>query len=306
MDATPFQMPRVLAWEVTRRCPMRCRHCRAGAADAPFADELSTEECFRVVDSLAAGGKGPMVIWTGGEPMTRPDLVELVRRATAKGLRSAIAPCGLLATPARLRELKEAGAMAASFSLDGADAARHDAFRGVSGAFDAVARAMAAAREAGLPFQANVTLSKLNAADFEAIYEMAIARGATRVDAFFLVPVGRGRALDDAVLSDAEVAAFLARTEARRAAGKIKCTCCPQAGTCIGGRGFAFLSHVGRLQTCGFVETPCGNVRDFGCDFRALVAAAENPLGACGNCRADRPPAIGLQTKTGGEGHGAN
>ncbi len=293
MGATPFQMPRVLAWEVTRRCPMRCRHCRAGAADAPYKDELTTEECFRVIDSLVGpDGKGPMIIWTGGEPMTRADLPELVRHATAKGLRSVLAPCGLLVTAERLRALKDAGVMAASFSLDGADAARHDAFRGVAGAYDAVTRAMAVAREIGLPFQVNITLSKLNIADFETIYEAALARDATRVDVFFLVPVGRGKALDEMVLSDAEVAAFLARTAERRAAGKIKYTCCPQAGTCIGGRGFAFLSHVGRLQTCGFVETPCvsvgeraATIRDFGCDFRALVASARNPLGASGNCR---------------------
>ncbi len=219
--------------------------------------------------------------------MTRPDLVELVRHATARGLASVVAPCGLLATEERLAELKCAGVRAASFSLDGPDAETHDAFRGVPGAYAAVTAAMAAARRAGLPFQVNATLTRANLGRLEEIYSEAMARGATRLDMFFLVPVGRGRKIDELVPSDAEVADVLARTAARRAAGTMKCTCCPQAGTCIGGRGFAFLSHVGALQTCGFVETPCahGTVRDFDCDFRAIVAAAENPLGACGNCR---------------------
>ena len=91
---TPFQMPRVLAWEVTRRCPLNCRHCRAAAANIAYENELSTAECLRVIDSL----DHTMIIWTGGEPMLRPDIIELVRHATDKGLRSVMAPCGILVT----------------------------------------------------------------------------------------------------------------------------------------------------------------------------------------------------------------
>jgi MoaA/NifB/PqqE/SkfB family radical SAM enzyme len=154
----PFQMPRVLAWEVTRRCPLNCRHCRAAAANIAYENELSTAECLRVIDSLDR----TMIIWTGGEPMLRPDIIELVRQATDKGLRSVMAPCGMLVTEDRLRALKDAGVMACSFSLDGPDAATHDAFRGVDGAYANVTRAMSVARGIGMPFQVNTTVSTLN------------------------------------------------------------------------------------------------------------------------------------------------
>ncbi|MDX9792349.1 MAG: radical SAM protein, partial [Kiritimatiellia bacterium] len=137
----PAVSPRVIAWEVTRRCPLACRHCRAGAQDRAYDHELTTGECLRVLDSLAAFGR-PMIIWTGGEPMARPDILDLVRAAATRGLRSVMAPCGTLVTRDRLLALQDAGVTACSFSLDGACAADHDAFRGVAGAFDNVTRAM--------------------------------------------------------------------------------------------------------------------------------------------------------------------
>ena len=298
MSALSFSLPRVLAWEVTRRCPMKCRHCRAAAADCAFDGELTTEECKRVINSLThplphspnhplphspTHSLPPMIIWTGGEPMTRADLPDLVQHATGKGLRSVLAPCGMLATEERLRELKAAGVMGCSFSLDGADRISHDAFRGVDGAWESVRKAMAAARAVGLPFQVNTVVRKGSLASLDGIYAQALAEGATRLDLFFLVPTGRGQLLDDQVLDDAETDAVIAWAAGKRT----KLTCCPQAGTCIGGRGFAFLSHTGTLQTCGFVPTPCGSIRDVGFDFARLAAAAVNPLGVSGNCRAE-------------------
>jgi MoaA/NifB/PqqE/SkfB family radical SAM enzyme len=261
---------------------MKCRHCRASASDSAFGGELTTAECFRVLDSLAAAR--PMVIWTGGEPMTRDDLPELVRHATSLGMRSVLAPCGMLASESRLRELKDAGVMACSFSVDGPDKATHDAFRGVDGAWDAVFSAMAAARSVGMPFQVNTVVRKGSVPSLEAIYDMAMAEGATRLDLFFLVSTGRGRSIDSLVPDATEVDAAIGWAKDR----KVKFTCCPQAGTCIGGRGFAFLSHTGTLQTCGFVPVPCGNIRDFGFDFIRLAGAAENPLAVTGNCGGGR------------------
>ena len=285
--AMPFDFPRVLAWEVTRRCPMRCRHCRATAADHDFEGELTTDECRQIIDSLSPEQSNNqtnnqiLIIWTGGEPMMRADLPELVRHATARGLRSVLAPCGMLATEERLRELKDAGVVACSFSLDGPDRTTHDAFRGMAGAWDSVMAAMAAARRVGMPFQVNTVVRRGALASLDAIYSRAMAEGATRLDLFFLVPTGRGALIDSQVPDDAETDEVIAWAEGKRA----KLTCCPRAGTCIGGRGFAFLSHTGDLQACGFVQTPCGNVRDHGLDLRRLVAAASNPLGASMNCR---------------------
>lgn len=276
-----FAFPKVLAWELTRRCPLRCRHCRASAADCAHDGELSTGECMRVIDSLAGGGSPPMVIWTGGEPMMRDDLAELVRYAAGKGIRSVLAPCGMLVTEKNLRELKEAGISACSFSVDGPDRASHDAFRGVDGAWNVVMGAMDAARKTGMPFQVNTVVRRGSLASLDAIYALAMDGGATRLDLFFLVPTGRGTQICSQVPDDGEVDAVVKWADGKRT----KLTCCPRAGTCIGGRGFAFLSHVGTLQTCGFVQTPCGGIRDFGCDFHRLVEAAENPLGANLDCR---------------------
>ncbi len=313
-EKVPFRMPRVIAWEVTRRCPLKCRHCRAGAADVPYSRELSTAECLRVLDSLVPpnGAPAPMIIWTGGEPMLRPDILELVAHATRLGIRSVMAPCGMLVTEERLRELKSVGVTACSFSLDGPDATSHDAFRGVPSAYENVTRAMQVAHAIGMPFQVNTTVSTLNVDRLDEIHAKAVELGAAKLDLFFLVPVGRGKGIADYALSPEQTNQVLDWAFAKAEGGPlaIKETCCPSAPRywvqwkqthgsadcpqsaqrppcgCLGGRGFAFLSHVGDLQTCGFIDTPCGNIRDYDCDFAALIAAAaNNPLGACGSCR---------------------
>ena len=236
--------------------------------------------------------------------MLRPDILDLVSYATSRQLRSVMAPCGMLVTEERLAALKAAGVMACSFSLDGPDAASHDTFRGVAGAYDNVTRAMRVAHAIGMPFQVNTTVSTLNADHLNAIYDRAVELGASKLDLFFLVPVGRGKGIADYALSDAQTRQVLDWAFAKAKAGPlaVKETCCPSAPVywsarggeitcgprpcgCLGGRGFAFLSHVGNLQTCGFIDAPCGNIRDFNCDFRALASAAVNPLGIHGTCR---------------------
>lgn len=300
--------PRVVAWEVTRRCPLACRHCRAGAQDHAYEGELSTGECMRVLDSLAAFSR-PMIIWTGGEPMYRPDILELVRGATARGLRSVMAPCGTLVTRAALQALKEAGVTACSFSLDGATATSHDAFRGVAGAFGNVMRAMTVAREIGMPFQVNATVTRLNTGELPALREAAIACGARTLDLFFLVPVGRGASLNALALTPDETETVLrwAFEMDRQGPLHVRETCAPQAvriwhalgkpGTppagCMGGRGFVFISHTGILQPCGFLDIPSGDLRSEGFDFERAYTASpvfrdlncpDRYGGACGLC----------------------
>ena len=300
--------PRVVAWEVTRRCPLACRHCRAGAKDRAYEGELTTSECLRVLDSLAAFSR-PMIIWTGGEPMYRPDIIELVRGATARGLRSVMAPCGTLVTREALLALKDAGVTACSFSLDGATAESHDAFRGVAGAFDNVTRAMAVAVEIGMPFQVNATVSRLNKDELPAIREAAIARGARTLDLFFLVPVGRGVGLRDLALSPDETEQVLRWAFEMDRLGPIHVreTCAPQAvriwhalgepglqpAGCMGGRGFVFVSHTGILQPCGFLDVPSGDLRATAFDFKRAYESSrvfsdlsqpDRYGGACGAC----------------------
>ena len=282
--------PRVVAWEVTRRCPLACRHCRAGAKDRAYEGELSTGECLRVLDALSGFGK-PMIIWTGGEPMYRPDILDLVRGASRRGLRSVMAPCGTLVTRDALLALKEAGVTACSFSLDGATESTHDAFRGVPGAFDNVRRAMAVAVEIGMPFQVNTTVSQLNCAELPAIRDAAIACGARTLDLFFLVPVGRGSGLRDLSLTPEATEAVIrwAFEMDRQAAVHVRVTCAPQAvriwhalgkpgqppAGCMGGRGFVFISHTGVLQPCGFLDVPSGDLRAAEFDFKKAYATSQ-------------------------------
>ncbi len=295
MDTPKVLLPRVIAWEVTRRCPMACQHCRGASRDRQYAGELSTEEGLRVLESLRLavppGKPLPMLIFTGGEPMYREDLEELVRAATAQGFPAALAPCGRFATEARLAVLKVAGIRALSISVDGPDAVTHDRFRGVPGAFQMALDAMAAARTVGLPFQVNHTLTRAGLGSLRAMRDFAVAQGATRLDVFFLVPVGRGAALSGQALSDEETEAALQTVLDLDAEGvlPIHVTCEPRvlsvAATraeppksrlngCMAGAGFLFLSHVGELFPCGFYGLPLGSVREFGCNLPAALAAS--------------------------------
>ena len=301
--------PRVVAWEVTRRCPLACRHCRAGAADRAFDDELTTDECFRILDALGSFSR-PMIIWTGGEPMYRKDILRLVNRAVELGMRSVMAPCGMLVTRDSLLRLQDAGVMACSFSLDGATAETHDAFRGVQGAFAHVTKAMEIASAIGMPFQVNCTVSKRNLSELPAILETAARFGARTLDLFFLVPVGRGRELADLALSADEMERTLgwAFEMDRKGPVAVRETCAPQAvriwenlarpgrhpAGCMGGRGFVFISHRGVLQPCGFLDLPCADLRAVDMDFAKaytespVFAQLRNPNllgGTCGKCR---------------------
>ncbi len=288
-SAAPLPI-RVLAWEVTRRCPMACKHCRGASRNEAYADELSTDEALKVIHSLHDAGAHPLIIFTGGEPMYREDLPQLVKEAHTLGFPCALAPCGRFATVERLQELKDAGIRALSLSIDGPDAATHDAFRGVDGAFAMAQQAMTAAREVGLPYQINHTLTRATLPHLRAMRDFALAQGATRLDVFFLVPVGRGNAIADLCLNDAETDAALRTVLTLDAEGllPIHVTCEPRIlsvandfptaptrqNGCMAGAGFCFLSHIGTLQPCGFFAIESGNVRAFGCDLPATYRAS--------------------------------
>src|SRR6266487_3906794 len=189
--------PRRVYWEVTRACDLACRHCRAEAAPDPDPTELSTHEGLALIARLAAFEVPlPHLILTGGDPLARRDLFELIAAARERGFEVSVAPS---ATPRLTAEaiaaLAAAGVAAISLSLDGADAARHDALRGVPGCFARTLAAARAAASSGLPFQVNTLVSAETLDDLGAIYLLASALGAQRWSLFFLVSVGRGTLL---------------------------------------------------------------------------------------------------------------
>jgi MoaA/NifB/PqqE/SkfB family radical SAM enzyme len=192
-------------WELTRACDLACRHCRAEAQPARAPDELTTEECFTVLGDLAGATPRPHVIFTGGDPLKRPDLLDLVREGVRLGLGVSVAPSATTSlTREAVRALKEAGVQAMSLSLDGSIAARHDAIRGVLGCFGWTLAAAQRITAAGIPLQVNTLVTRETAGDLEAIGDLVAEIGAARWSLFFLVAVGRGRVLTPLSAAEAE------------------------------------------------------------------------------------------------------
>ena len=148
---------------MTRACALACVHCRADSIPRRDPRELTTEEGFRLIDQVPGSARPPpLFVLTGGDPMRRPDLADLVRYAAGKQMIVALTPSGTAAaTRARLRELKDAGLSRIAVSLDGPDPATHDAFRGVRGSYDWTMKIIEAAIELDLPLQINTTMSRL-------------------------------------------------------------------------------------------------------------------------------------------------
>jgi radical SAM protein len=189
--------PHVVAWESTIACNLACVHCRASAQTTPEPDELTTEEVFDLIDQLAEFDR-PIFVISGGEPLMRPDIFDIAAYGTKRGLRVAVSPNGTLLTQAVVRRLSEAGVKRISVSIDGSTAERHDAIRGVPGAFDSAMAGLAHCREAGLGFQLNTTVMRQTRDDLPAVRDLAVRIGAEAWHVFMLVPTGRGK-IDDEV-----------------------------------------------------------------------------------------------------------
>jgi heme b synthase len=312
--------PRLIAWELTKRCPLNCRHCRAVAADRAFEGEFSREECFRLLENIAEFSS-PIMILTGGEPMVREDIYEIASYGNRLGLRMVMAPCGLLMDRANTRKLIESGIQRISLSIDGADAETHDRFRQVTGSFEAVIRAAGLAREEGLEFQVNTTVTRLNVDQLERILELAIELGAVGYHPFLLVPTGRGRELLQYEIEPEEYERVLTwvYSKSREVPIQMKPTCAPHyyrimrqkereegrkvtpethgmsamTKGCLGGQSFAFISNTGRVQICGFLELEAGDIRRENYDFHKIwtssslfsaVRDLDGYHGRCGVC----------------------
>jgi radical SAM protein with 4Fe4S-binding SPASM domain len=270
--------PRLLAWETTRACNLACRHCRAEALPTPPPGELSLEEGRDLVDQLAAWTPPPGLILSGGEPLLRPDLMDLAAYGQAQGLRVLVSTNGLALTAALARALKAAGVARVSLSLDHPEPAAHDAFRGAPGAYEALRRAAAYLGEAGLAFQINSTLTASSLGQAGVLAAKALDLGAVAHHVFLLVPVGRARELaaeERALTAEAYEAALLDLRRLAPGLGlEFKATCAPQyqrlasqAGLavrsrgCLAGQGFLFLSSTGQAQGCGYLGLAAGDLR---------------------------------------------
>lgn len=288
------ERPFIAIWEVTQACDLACVHCRASAQPDRHPLELSTEEGKHLIDEIAAL-KVPVFVLTGGDPIKRPDLFELIAHARSAGVRVSLTPSATpLLTRNVITRLKEAGLSRLAVSMDGASALTHDAFRGMSGSFARTLDAVQWANEIGLPVQINTTFSRRNIAEIDDIVSLMQKLRITLWSVFFLVPTGRGKLNDLLNANEFEQVFTKIYSLSRRAGFDIKTTEAQhyrrfilqqrvaerKAGTvmretpekivdAIGraprglndGKGFVFISHTGEVFPSGFMPLSGGNIR---------------------------------------------
>ncbi|HET7842101.1 MAG TPA: radical SAM protein [Terriglobia bacterium] len=183
--------PRLIFWEVTKGCNLRCIHCRATATELSSPYDLPTTNALNVIKQVSQYSL-PILVLSGGEPLFRKDIFELARYAGECGLRVALATNGTLVTKEVARQIVEAGVRRVSISLDGADALTHDTFRGIRGAFDAALAGIRNLKELGMSVQINMSIARHNAHELPAVLALAKSLGADALHTFLLVPVGCG------------------------------------------------------------------------------------------------------------------
>jgi AdoMet-dependent heme synthase len=286
---------RLLFWESTAGCNLACSHCRR--TETGSEGDLSTEKAKGLLASIADLGKrqgaDPVVVFSGGEPLTRGDIMDLVAYAASLSLVPALATNGTLIDGALAGRLKSAGVARVAVSIDGADAKIHDSIRNQAGSYDGAMRGIEALRRAGVPFQLNFTLTRSNSGDLSSVYALAESLGAEALHVFILVPVGCGRELADSeVLEPGQYEQKLLEIGRMAVAGsiQIKVTCGPQferiirqhgiasavrhhggsapgaaphAGApkgCLAGTGVLFVSHTGTAFPCGYLPIGCGSI----------------------------------------------
>jgi radical SAM protein len=281
--------PLMLYYEVTQACDLVCKHCRASAQEQADPQQLGTELAKQLIDQAATFPRRPNLVMTGGDPLKRPDLFELIRHAAAAGLSVALTPSATpLATREAFERAREAGIQALGISLDGPDAATHDAFRGWSGSFERTMRMLADARELGIPVQLNTTITRRNFHQIDAIAELLSAQGIAMWSVFFLIPVGRGLEEERIAPAEYEIAFERLWHHAGIQPYAVKTTEAPhyrrwvlehggdplagpatqghgrrkamhRAPLGVGdGRGVMFVSHVGEIYPAGFLPLCCG------------------------------------------------
>lgn len=304
------ERPFILFWEVTRSCALACRHCRAVAQPQAHPDELTHEEAYSLADKIAAL-RPPMVVLTGGDPMMRRDIFDIIRRLSGQGIRVALSPA---ATPRLLNTdfaaLKEAGVVSMSLSLDGATQETHDAFRRVPHTFERTLEAARKAKEAGIQLQINTTVAKSTLPELDAFAELMRALAPDVWSVFLLVPTGRATAEDmpsaddieqlwQKLLALRETMPFAIKTTEghhyrramMQAAAAGKAPAPRHTIPTRDGKGVVFISHVGEIQPSGFLPLTAGNVRtdDLATIYRThplfVTLRDDNALGGkCGHC----------------------
>jgi radical SAM protein with 4Fe4S-binding SPASM domain len=303
-------------WEMTTACNLRCIHCHASGGERA-ADELTTEEAKRMLDQLAEVSEFRMVAFTGGEPLVRDDLFELLAYSQALGFTNTLATNATLIDDRVAGRLRKHGVVIGAVSLDGFDAATHDYVRGQSGTFEDTLRGIDALRRAGIPLHINITAMEYNMDQLEPLMTLVDELGAAILIMYQLVPVGRGRRIEEAALdlgANERLIRFMVEAQSR-----LRAVMEPVAGPqywsfllqragiqggpllrlaetvfhgCAAGRGFVYIKPTGEVVPCPFIEVSSGNVRDTPFPviwgespvFKDLREREKRLEGSCGEC----------------------
>lgn len=308
--------PLLLFYEITRACSLRCRHCRAEAQPNRHPLELSAADARKLVDEACRFDKPPMLVITGGDPARRPDLIDIIRYATGRNIRTALTPAATrVISHEFIAQLKDAGLHRLAVSIDAAEAALHDGFRGVTGSFARTLDILADARDCRLPFQVNTTITRDNIRQIDAIYDLMQNVSPVLWSLFFLIPMGRASAGVERISAiDFEMIFAKLAQWSDQSPFAIKTTEAPHyrrflqerarftqvrsgvetdrqlVGT-NDGRGVMFVSHIGEVFPSGFLPIQCGRFpRDSLVDVyqhSPLFKRLRDPdqlQGKCGSC----------------------
>jgi len=310
---------KMVFWELTTACNLKCAHCRACSVHQRSPDDLSTAESKALLDEIAKLGPVSVVL-SGGEPLARPDVFEIAAYGSSKSLRMLLATNGTLLTSEVARRIVEAGIGRVSISIDGATATSHDSFRGVEGAFEQAWAGVEHLKRVGAPYQINTTISKHNIAEIPDILRLAVERGASALHIFLLVPTGCGKEIADEEMiepEDYERVLNWLYDQSKEVPIHLKATCAPHyfrvihkrakeegikptaiahghdsvTKGCLAGSSVCFISHKGEVYPCGYLPVSAGNVRNT--SFWTIWENAEvfrvlrdenNLKGKCGVC----------------------
>ena len=312
----PMRILRMLFWETTIRCNLACVHCRRIESNEAAGADLTTAEAQSLIEQLAElgrrQGQPPVLVFSGGEPLCRAELFDLMASARQQGIIVALATNGTLIDSDKAQQIHDSGIARVSVSLDGADAATHDQMRQIPGAFERAIEGVRHLRECGVAFQINATLTRQNARQLGQVYELAQSLGSVALHIFMLVPVGCGQVLAATdMLSPSEYEQTLRRIHTLEGQGpmQIRVTCGPhyervkrqmrneypvanpQSKGCLAGLGVLFVNHRGDVYPCGYLPLYCGNILqttlaqiwDENKDL-ARVRDTEALEGKCGRC----------------------
>ena len=269
-------IPLVMSWNITRECNMKCTHCYINATEKKLDNELNTQEAKRLIDQIYQVSR-PLLILSGGEPLLREDIFELIDYGSKKGLKMGLGSNGSLINNAVARKLKENGISTVSISLDSSIPAQHDEFRGVAGAWEKAIQACKVLKKHNVLVQVNTTLTQQNYNQIDSIMSLAESIGVENFHLFFLVPTGRGTKVAD--ISPGKYEEMITRTFKKTASHKlnVRPSCAPQfmriakdlsldmrqwIRGCIAGLYYCRIYPNGDVTPCPYLPIKLGNIRE--------------------------------------------